>query len=497
MSEGNMWSREPISGTTTAITSSGSTGGLATSKATRGTSLSTSIRWDDETDVVIVGTGFAGLAAAIAALDAGVEVIVLEKARSPGGNSIISAGGTNAVDPARQIPLGIYDSTDLFFEETFEGGNCLADPEKVRYMVENALEGCINYLENFGLEWSSEVFKGFGSFHERMYAVLRYGKYRYGAAIVHALLDQIEKRRQPILLKHKVTRIIREKPLEGRVLGVEVEAAGTKKLFRARRAVVLASGGFAANIEWVAKHDRRLAELGTTNRPTATGECIKMAQDIGADTVHMDYIQAVPGKVRPPLKAMLIAIESQETREAPPSQAYGIFSSRAYGIFVNKEGKRFVDEGATREVRSRAALGQELFEPLPDVEAATIEELEAKLGIANGSLIETVYKYNAYCDAEKDPEFGRDATLLIPVRTPPFKAESLALKRHYSMGGLVTEGTSTRVMDRWGKAIPGLYAAGEVTGGIHGSNRLGSNATTECIVFGTLCGMSAAAETPW
>jgi len=426
-----------------------------------------------------------------------VEVIVLEKARSPGGNSIISAGGTNAVDSARQIPLGIYDSTDLFFEETFEGGNCLADPEKVRYMVENALGGCIRYLENFGLEWSSEVFKGFGSFHERMYAVLRYGKYRYGAAIVHALLDQIEKRRQPILLKHKVTRIIREKPLEGRVLGVEVEAAGTKKLFRARRAVVLASGGFAANIEWVAKHDRRLAELGTTNRPTATGECIKMAQDIGADTVHMDYIQAVPGKVRPPLKAMLIAIESQETRETPPSRAYGIFSNRAYGIFVNREGKRFVDEGATREVRSRAALGQELFEPLPDIEAYTIEELEEKLGIANRNLVETVHKYNSYCDAKQDPEFGKDATLLIPVRTPPFKAESLALKRHYSMGGLVTEGTGTRVMDRWGKAIPGLYAAGEVTGGIHGSNRLGSNATTECIVFGTLCGRNAAAETPW
>jgi len=436
--------------------------------------------------VVIVGTGFSGLAAAIAALDAGVEVVVLEKARSPGGNSIISGGGANAVDPRRQAPQGVYDSIDLHFKQTFEEGDCLADPEKVRYFVENALEGCINYLENLMVKWSSKVSRGFGSLHERTHSVLRYREWRRGAAIVHALLDQLDKRHQPILLEHKVTRLIREKPLEGRVLGVEVEAAGAKKLFRARRAVVLASGGFAANLEWVAKHDRRLAEIGTTNRPTATGECIKMAQDIWADTVHMDYIQTVPRKVSLPFKAMLIVIESEEMREAPPS--------RAYRIFINKQGKRFVDEGARRDVISRAAFSQEVFEPLSDIEAGTIEELEEKLGIANGNLIETVHKYNSYCDAKEDPEFGKDANLLIPVRTPPFKAESLAPMRHHTMGGLVTEGTSTRVMDRWGKVIPGLYAAGEVTGGIHGSNRLGNNATPECIVFGMLCGRNAATE---
>ena len=447
------------------------------------------LRWDEEADVVIVGTGFSGLAAAIAALDAGVKVVVLEKARSPGGNSIISGGGANAVDPRRQAPQGVYDSIDLHFKQTFEGGDCLADPGKVRYFVENALEGCINYLENLMMEWSSRVSRGFGSLHERTHSILRYREWRKGAAIVHALLDQIEERRQPILLEHKVTRIIREKPLEGRVLGVEVEAAGAKKLFRARRAVVLASGGFAANLEWVAKHDRRLADLGTTNRPTATGECIKMAQDIGADTVHMDYIQTVPGKVRPPLKAMLIVIESEEMREASPW-------SRAYRIFINKEGKRFVDEGARRDVISRAAFSQEVFEPLPDIEAATIEELEEKLGIAKRNLIETVHNYNSYCDAKEDPEFGKDANILVPVRTPPFKTESRALMAHHTMGGLRTKGTSGKVMDRWGNVIPGLYAAGEITGGTHGSNRLGNNATSECIVMGTLCGRNAATESP-
>jgi succinate dehydrogenase/fumarate reductase flavoprotein subunit len=453
-----------------------------------GPTFGASLRWDEEADVVIVGTGFSGLAAAIAALDAGVQVAVLEKARSPGGNSIISGGGANAVDPRRQAPQGIYDSTDLFFEETFEGGDCLADPEKVKYLVENALEGCVNYLENLMVEWSSKVSRGFGSLHERTHSVSGYRERRKGAATVHALLDQLEERRQPILLEHKVTRIIREKPLEGRVLGVEVDTAGTRKLVRARRAVVLASGGFAANLEWVAKHDRRLAGIGTTNRSIATGECIKMAQDIGADTVHMDYIQTVPGKVRPPFKAMLIVIESEEMRAASPSGAYR--------IFVNKEGKRFVEEGARRDVISRAAFSQEVFEPLPDIEAATIEELEEKLGIAKHNLAETVHKYNSYCDAKEDPELGKDANILIPVRTPPFKAESRALMAHHTMGGLRTKGTSGKVMDRWGNVIPGLYAAGEVTGGTHGSNRLGNNATPECIVFGTLCGRSAATESP-
>jgi urocanate reductase len=234
-----------------------------------GPTFGASLRWDEEADVVIVGTGFSGLAAAIAALDGGVEVVVLEKARSPGGNSIISGGGANAVDPRRQASQGIYDSIDLHFKQTFEEGDCLADPEKVRYLVENALEGCINYLENLMVEWSSKVSRGFGSLHERTHSVSGYREWGRGAAIVHALLDQMEERRQSILLEHKVTRLIREKPLEGRVLGVEVEAAGAKKLVRATRAIVLASGGFAANLEWVAKHDRRLTGIGTTNRPTS------------------------------------------------------------------------------------------------------------------------------------------------------------------------------------------------------------------------------------
>jgi succinate dehydrogenase/fumarate reductase flavoprotein subunit len=168
-----------------------------------GPTFGASRRWDEEADVVIVGTGFSGLAAAIAALDAGVEVAVLEKARSPGGNSIISGGGANAVDPRLQASQGIYDSTDLFFEETFEGGDCLADPEKVKYLVENALEGCVNYLENLMVEWSSKVSRGFGSLHERTHSVSGYRERRKGAAIVHALLDQEASFSHNVRLRHE------------------------------------------------------------------------------------------------------------------------------------------------------------------------------------------------------------------------------------------------------------------------------------------------------
>ncbi len=451
-------------------------------------------KWDKTADVVIVGTGYSGLAAAIVSRQLGMKVLILEKMPVAGGNSVIAHGGANAADPVRQKRQGIEDSTDLHFKHTMEGGDNINDPEKVRYFVDHALDDAVNYLERLGVKWPEKVVRGYGSLWERTHYPGTYTDpkgqlWKMGAANVRAQLDELERIGQPILLNHEVTGLVREKPLEGRVLGVEVKSKGRKMYFKARRGVILASGGFGANIAWVTMLDRRLAETGTTNHLGATGECIKFAQDIGADTLHMDYIQAIPlNDVKPPYKASFFLIASEEVRKAS--------ASMPYRIFVNKEGKRFVNESDRRDVIKQAVLAQPLFEPLPAVTAGTIEELEAKLGLPKDSLAATVKEYNAACDAKKDSLFDKHPTVLVPLRTGPFTANSRAMQRHHTMGGLRVQGTTGEVIDRWGKPIPGLFAAGEVSGGTHGANRLGHNATVDCLVFGQLCARTVAKQKP-
>ncbi len=449
-------------------------------------------KWDKTADVIIVGTGYSGLAAAMVSRQLGQNILLLEKMPVAGGNSVIAHGGANAADPERQKKQGIQDSTDLHFKHTMEGGDMINDPEKVRYFVDHALVDAVQYLERFGVKWPEKVVRGYGSLWERTHYPGTYTdkqgrKWKMGAANVHAQLDELERIGQPILLQHEVTGIVREKLMEGRVLGVEVKNKGRKMYFRAKKGVILASGGFGANIAWVTQLDRRLADTGTTNHPGATGECIKYSQDVGADTLHMDYIQAIPlNDVKSPYKATFFLIESEEVRKAS--------ASMPYRIFVNKEGKRFVDEGARRDVIKQAVLAQPPFEPLPEITANSIEELEAKCKLPKGSLVEAARKYNGACDAKKDQEFDKHVSVLIPIRTGPFKANSRAMQRHHTMGGLLVKGTTGQVIDRWGKAIPGLFAAGEVTGGTHGSNRLGHNATVDCLVFGQLCARVVAKE---
>ena len=451
-------------------------------------------KWDKEADVVIIGTGYSGLAGTLEARRLGLSVLLLEKMKVPGGNSIIAGGGANAVDPVRQKRQGIEDSTELHFKHTMEGGDNINDPEKVRYYVEHALEDCVNYLEKMGVVWPEKVVRGYGSLYERTHYIGTYTdkkgkKWTMGAANIHAMLDQMEMIKQPILYGHEVTRIIRKEPLSGRVLGVEVKVNGKKQFFKAKKGVILASGGFGANLDWVIQLDRRLANTGTSNHPGATGECIKFAEDIGADTLHMDYIQAIPfTDVKPPYKGMFHLIESEEVRKAS--------ASMPYRIFVNKDGKRFVDEGGRRDAIKFACCAQPLFEPKEPMQANTIEELEAKLDLPKGSLVATVEKYNAACDAKKD-EFGKDKTVLVPLRTPPFKALTRAMQRHHTMGGLLVKGTTGEVIDRWGKIIPGFFAAGEVTGGTHGANRLGHNGTVDSLVFGQTCARVVAKEKSW
>jgi len=440
--------------------------------------------WDIVADVLIVGTGYAGLSAAIEASDMGADVLILDKRHTPGGNSIIASGGVNAVDPERQKSQGIEDSLDLHFNHTYEGGNRLGEPEKIRFLVENAREMCLCWLENIGVEWPDKIIMGYGALWPRTHVAPRYSGAKNGAAVVRALLDQVKKRRISILLEHKVTGVIREEPLKGKVLGLEVQHESRKLSFGAKRGVILATGGFAADLEMVTSHDRRLANLPTTNHPDATGECIRICEDVGADVVHMDYIQCVPKIVGPPSKANLFRISAKETR---------IFDDwDAYAIFVDKSGTRFVREDARRDEITSAASSLASFQSVPVALANTVAELEEKMRIAKDSLAKTIRNFNHHCEVGRDEDFGKDHRMLVPLRTPPFRADAMAMARHHTMGGLKVLGTTCQVVDRWGHVIPCLYAAGEVTGGIHGANRVGYNATADCIIFGRTAGKSAA-----
>lgn len=443
-------------------------------------------RWNRRAEILVVGTGFAGLCAALEASFAGRDVLLLEKSHRPGGNSIIAHGGINAVDERRQKCQGIEDSLNLHLQQTLEAGDNLGDPQKAQYLVHHALQDCIQWLEGLAVSFPNEVLWGYGAMWARTHLGCKYKQYQRGAAIVMALLDAVKRQDIEILYHHKVVEILRQNYLAGEVEGVVVQKNGSLERIEATRGVILATGGFAANTALVAKHDIRLANLETTNYKGALGEGIRLAQNIGADTIHMDYIQASISAAKKNTKAYSFAISSRSplwSENAPlPTK-----------IFINKEGERFVNESARRSEICHAMLRQRPFKTLPTQEAGTIEDLEALLFIPKGALRKTVEMYNQFCQEKKDKDFAKHPLNLKPLKEGPFIAESIAPANHYTMGGLHTKLTG-EVIDRQGEIIPKLYAAGEVTGGLHGSNRVGHNATPECILFGRLCGKKASGK---
>jgi flavocytochrome c len=457
--------------------------------------------WDRETDVVVVGTGYAGLAAAIEAHDAGSRVVVVEKAGFVGGNSTIASGGYNAVDPERQKKQGIEDSVDLHVKHTLAGGDYRADPAKVRFLVEHALEG-ITWLESLGVQFEPTVYTIVGSLYPRSHDPINNGR---GGAIVKTLKAQVDRRGIPILLEHTLTGLVRERAADAPVLGVQLQAAGATFAVRARKGVVLATGGFSADVAMRSKYDPRLgADVPTTNVPTATGEAILAAEDEGADVIGMSYIQ------------LLIAC-NYFTKKYGSLANLGIDSA----IFVNLEGKRFVAEDQRRDVMAEALLQQSkkvllwvaddrckkrfTMEALDRFlkqglifKADTLEGLAAilkeKFGTAPDAFLATVRAYNDAARQGVDAEFGKQRTNLKTVEQGPFWASPTQAGVHHTMGGLRTHGTTGQVLDRRGRLIPRLFAAGEVTGGVHGTNRLGGNATADCIVFGRAAGKEVSAQ---
>lgn len=456
-------------------------------------------KWDRTDDVVVIGSGGAGLSAAVTAADKGAGVVVLEKMPIIGGNTVISGGYLNAADPERQGKQGIQDSPENHFKQTLDAGDYRADPEKVRILTENALDA-LHWLESMGMKFDNKVTQIFGAIYPRCHMPVE----PRGQGYIRTLKAAADKRGIKILTEMRVSRIIRDPKPGGRVLGVEVVDRKNKRIFyRARKAVIIAAGGFSANKELRSLHDPRMKDLTTTNHSGATGDMILAAMDIGAYPIGMDYIQCSWGP--PP---------GRDARVTLQGNVDGF-------IMVDKRAKRFVAEDERRDVIRDAILnlperfgyilmddkGRLPYERLGKEQleawlkggdawkADTLEEMASKMGVPVEEFVATVKKYNDIIVANrKDPEFGRNSRNLTKrIETPPFWGYYAGMSVHHTMGGLNING-KTQVFDRQRKLIPGLYAAGEGTGGIHGSNRVGGNAVAGMIVFGRIAGANAASE---
>ena len=457
--------------------------------------------WNETVDVVIVGSGGAGLSAALSAHDHGAgKILVVEKEPVAGGNTRFSGGYFNAVDPERQKSQGIDDDIEKHVRQTIEGGRSRGKPELVRILCEGALP-TLHWLEHLGVRWEPTCTLLHGGLFPRGHVptveTLRTG-------CIDLLLQHCRDRGIEVRCGTPLLRLIRrnsEKLRAGPVEGIVVACSdGTgESTIRARKGVILAAGGYAANAAMCAAFDPRLAGLPTTNHPGATGEVMLAAREIGAFLSGCDFIECLP-------------LDARYSR-------LSLFVERC--IFVDRTGRRFIREDAPRDrfrdkildLPQREAfviLDDDGFRSHPETfrrdaaegldkgevfRADSLQGLARQIRVPAINLEETVERYNRFVETRSDRDFGRaPESLLHPMVKPPFWASKANLSLHYTLGGVEID-ERTRVLDWDGRPIPKLFAAGEITTGVHGESRLGGNSVTEIYVFGRLAGR-VAAETP-
>ena len=512
--------------------------GLEPSDLTSKKTTATKAKDIEETvDVVVVGAGGAGMTAAITATDAGKKVIVVESQPIAGGNSVRSTGGMNAAktpyqdknefkeaagvektlataaekfadnetitalaatvksqwDAYQANPQGYFDSVELMELDTLIGGKGKNNPELVKTLAENSADA-IEWLASIGAEVKNVGAFGGASVKRIHRPVNADGKVTaVGAYIVPILEKNLQDRNVQFLFDTTANEIIMK---DGKAVGIKATGKDGHKVTINAKSVVIATGGFGANAEMVEKYKPELKGFATTNAEGAQGQGIEMATAVGAATVDMDQIQIHP----------TVHIEEDGNAHLITE---GLRGDGA--ILVNAEGKRFYDEVSTRDKVSAAIIAQPdksawlvVDQSMVDksaviagyiksgytVTGATYEELAKAMGVDEATFVSTMNTWNQAVEAKSDAEFNR-TSFANPLTAAPYYAIKITPAVHHTMGGIVIN-PKAEVLNEKGEVISGLFAAGEVTGGVHGANRLGGNAVADFVVFGRISGQSAA-----
>ena len=489
-----------------------------------------------DTDIVVVGAGGAGMTAAIAAANEGKSVVILESQSMVGGNSVRATGGLNAAKTPAQDenefneaagvektlesaasdyadnetitalaktvseqwaayqanPVGYFDSVELMELDTMIGGKGINDPALVETLCSNSADAIV-WLSEQGIDLPSVSSFG-GASVKRIHRPLDdEGKVvSVGSYMIPRLESKCKELGVDVMLNTTATKILTD--ANGAAVGIEATGKNGNTVTVNAKAVILATGGFGANLDMVVQYKPDLAGFMTTNAAGAQGQGIDMAVAIGAGTVDMDQIQ-----IHPTVEANTAALITE-----------GLRGDGA--ILVNAEGNRFTDEVGTRDVVSAAEIAQTgsyswlvIDQAMVDassviqgyitkgytVTGSTYAELADAMGVDADAFTATMEKWNACVEAGKDEEFGR-TSFANPLNTAPYYAIKVTAGIHHTMGGL-TINSDTQVLAGDGTVIDGLYAAGEVTGGVHGANRLGGNAVADFTVFGRIAGQQASA----
>ena len=488
-----------------------------------------------DTDIVIVGAGGAGMIAAITAADAGKKVVLIEKQAMTGGNSVRASGGMNAANTPEQQsnkfteeagvektlktaaekwsnhpvitelaakvkaewdaykanPNGYFDRSELMQLDTMIGGHGINDPTLVKTLADNTADA-IAWLKTVNIDLISVGAAGAASV-KRIHRPLNEQKkvVSVGGYMIPRLEAACKSRKNITMLMETTAKSIMTDK-DGKVSGIEAESKGAKITINAK-AVILATGGFGANLKMVAMLKPELEGFMTTNAPGIDGDGIVMAQELGAAVVDMQQIQIHP----------TVQYDSSNLITE------GLRGDGA--ILVNTNGKRFIDEVLARDVVSKAEIEQPnsfayliIDQKMVDeslliqgyiakgysFKGDTYEALAKEINIPADEFVKTMNAWNSYVQNRNDPDFGR-TSFINPLDKAPFYAIKVTPGIHHTMGGLRIDGR-TRVLKGNGEAIPGLFAAGEVTGGVHGGNRLGGTAVSDFVVYGRIAGQEAA-----
>lgn len=437
---------------------------------------------NDSYDAVIVGSGGTGLAAAIQAQQYGLSVAVLEKNEKLGGNTTRASSGMNAAESVVQARLGVNDSMGTFYQETLKGGGYMNDRDMLHFFVEHA-PLAISWLEDLDIKVDDLTVTG-GMSKKRTHRPSSMAP--IGAFLVTNLLKLAAKRNIPIFNESKVTKLLKNE--DGEIVGVEVN--GFKKVNS--KAVLLATGGFGASKDLISRYRPDLKNYRTTNQPGATGDGLKLADKVGAQLEQLELVQVHPTVQQDTDHAFLIG-------EAVRGEG---------AILVDHQGKRFVNELDTRKIVSSAITAtsehsaylifdQNVRDRVKAIEfydsiglvvhGKDIADLAKNIHIDTKNLEETINNWNKAVESQDDVEFGRTTGMDRTLSQAPYYAIHIAPAIHYTMGGIHIN-AHTEVYDTNGNLIPGLYAAGEVSGGLHGNNRIGGNSIAETIVFGREAG---------